>query len=49
MWFNNLQAVKDFADENYEKAIVPEAAQKILKRFDETSQHYETIDQDLLK
>ena len=43
MQFNNIQAVKDFAGENYEKAVVPEAARKVLKRFDATSQHYEII------
>jgi heme-degrading monooxygenase HmoA len=43
MRFDNLQAVKNFAGEEYEQAIVPEAARKVLKRFDETSQHYEII------
>ena len=43
MEFNSMQAVKEFAGEDYEQAVVPEAAQKILKRFDATSQHYEVI------
>src|SRR5438874_6472940 len=43
MQFDNLQAVKEFAGENYEQAVVPEAARKVLKRFDATSQHYEII------
>ena len=43
MEFNNLQAVKEFAGENYEQAVVPDAARKVLKRFDATSQHYNII------
>ncbi len=43
MLFDSLQAVKDFAGENYEQAVVPANARKILKRFDATSQHYEVI------
>ena len=43
MEFDSIQAVKDFARENYEQAVVPENARKVLKRFDATSQHYEII------
>lgn len=41
MWFESLDAVKQFAGEEYEKAVVPDKAQQLLKRFDSTSQHYE--------
>lgn len=41
MWFENLDAVKQFAGEKYEKAVVPDKAQQLLKRFNTTSQHYE--------
>ncbi len=41
MWFDNLEAVKKFAGEDYEKCYVPEAARKVLSDFDMTSQHYE--------
>jgi heme-degrading monooxygenase HmoA len=41
MWFDNLEAVKSFAGEEYEKSVVPPAAQKLLSRFDQKSQHYE--------
>ena len=41
MDFENLQAVKEFAGDNYEKAYVPEKARKVLSRYDATSQHYE--------
>ena len=41
MWFNNLDSVKEFAGEDYEKCVVPEKARKVLSRFDKISQHYE--------
>jgi heme-degrading monooxygenase HmoA len=41
MWFDSLAAVKAFAGERYEEAVVPPAARDLLKRFDESSQHYE--------
>jgi heme-degrading monooxygenase HmoA len=45
MRFDNLDAVKKFAGDDYEKAVVPAKAQEILKRFDATSQHYELREQ----
>ena len=41
MWFSSLAAVKDFAGDRYEQAVVPPAARALLARFDECSQHYE--------
>ena len=41
MWFKSLEAVIEFAGKEYEKAVVPENARKLLSRFDQTSQHYE--------
>ena len=41
MWFESLQAVKQFAGEDYEAAVVPPKARKLLARFDQRSQHYE--------
>ncbi len=41
MWFDSLEAVKAFAGEDYEIAVVPPKARAILQRFDERSQHYE--------
>jgi heme-degrading monooxygenase HmoA len=41
MWFDSLEAVRDFAGQDYEVAVVPLKAREILKRFDERSQHYE--------
>lgn len=41
MWFSTIEAVKEFAGVDYEQSVVPEKARKVLKRFDERSQHYE--------
>lgn len=41
MWFANKDAVKAFAGENWEEAVVPPAARAVLKRFDDRSRHYE--------
>jgi heme-degrading monooxygenase HmoA len=46
MWFDSLDAVREFAGNDYEKAVVPAAARVLLSHFDERSQHYEVrIDQ----
>jgi len=41
MWFDTLDAVRQFAGEDYEAAVVPPKARQVLKRFDARSQHYE--------
>ncbi len=41
MWFDSLNAVRLFAGEDYEVAVVPPAARVLLSRFDARSQHYE--------
>ena len=41
MWFDSLDAVRIFAGDDYEAAVVPPKARAVLKRFDERSQHYE--------
>ena len=43
MRFDNLQAVKVFAGDDYQVAVVPEKAQELLSRYDTRSQHYEII------
>jgi heme-degrading monooxygenase HmoA len=45
MRFESIDAVKKFAGKEYEKAVVPEKAQQVLKRFDDVSQHYEIKEQ----
>ena len=41
MWFDSVEAIKAFAGDDYEVAVVPPKARAILSRFDERSQHYE--------
>jgi heme-degrading monooxygenase HmoA len=41
MEFDSLDAVREFAGEDYEACVVPEKARAVLARFDERSQHYE--------
>lgn len=41
MWFDSIDAVRSFAGEDYEVAVVPPKARALLSRFDEKSQHYE--------
>lgn len=45
MWFDSLEAVREFAGEDYGAAVVPPRARLLLKRFDERSQHYEVREQ----
>jgi hypothetical protein len=42
MWFDSLNAVRAFAGENYEVAVVPPKARAVLSRFDSVSVHYDT-------
>lgn len=41
MWFDSIEAVRAFAGEDYEAAVVPPKARALLSRFDARSQHYE--------
>lgn len=41
MLFDSLEALREFAGEDYEVAVVPEKARAVLSHFDERSQHYE--------
>jgi antibiotic biosynthesis monooxygenase (ABM) superfamily enzyme len=43
MRFDSLEAVRAFAGEDYEVAVMPPAARAVLSRFDSRSQHYEVI------
>jgi hypothetical protein len=44
MTFDSLQNVIDFQGDDYAKCYVPDVAQKVLKRWDQRSSHYEFID-----
>lgn len=41
MWFDSLDAVRTFAGEAYDQAVVPPAARALLAHFDARSAHYE--------
>jgi hypothetical protein len=41
MWFDAIDAIRAFAGEDYEAAVVPPKARELLLRFDARSQHYE--------
>ena len=41
MWFDSIDAVRTFAGDDYEAAVVPAKARALLSRFDARSQHYE--------
>lgn len=40
MTFDSLEAVREFAGEEYEVAVVPPAARDVLAHFDDRSLHY---------
>jgi antibiotic biosynthesis monooxygenase (ABM) superfamily enzyme len=41
--FDSLEAVRAFAGEDYEQAVVEPEARVLLSRFDERSEHYEVV------
>jgi heme-degrading monooxygenase HmoA len=41
MWFTAWEAVKEFAGDHMDHAVVPPKARAVLARFDERAQHYE--------
>ncbi len=43
MLFESLDAVREFAGEDYEACVVPPKARAVLSRFDLRSQHYELL------
>ncbi|MDX1285033.1 MAG: hypothetical protein R3182_08480 [Draconibacterium sp.] len=43
MTFDSIQNVIDFQGDDYKKCYVPESAQKLLKRWDKESSHYDAI------
>lgn len=44
LWFDSMEAVREFAGEAQETAVVPEEARRLLERFDAASAHYEVRD-----
>jgi hypothetical protein len=43
MEFESMSAVREFAGNDYELAVVPEKARMLLLKYDERSQHYEIV------
>lgn len=43
-FFESFDALRAFAGEDYEKAVVLPEAQRLLKRYDERSQHYQLVE-----
>lgn len=43
LWFESLDAVREFAGEEHDVAVVPTKARVLLSRFDERSAHYRTV------
>jgi heme-degrading monooxygenase HmoA len=41
--FDDMQAVRQFAGNDYTRAVIHEPARHLLIRFDEHSTHYETL------
>lgn len=44
MWFTNIEAVREFAGDDYELAVVPPPARELLTRFDDRSAHYDVVE-----
>ena len=44
MWFDDLEAVKQFMGEDYSVSHVPAAARAVLSRFDERASHCQEVD-----
>ncbi len=44
MWFDDLESIRAFTGEDYAVSHVPAAAQAVLARYDQRSQHYTVID-----
>ena len=44
MWFDSLDAVRAFAGDDHEVAVVPPEARALLARFDEHSAHFEVVE-----
>lgn len=42
-WFESMDAVIDFAGENYNLAVVPERVQKLMLRYEQIVQHHDVV------
>ncbi len=44
MWFDDLDAIRNFIGPDYEVSHVPAAARAVLSRFDERAAHFTVLD-----
>lgn len=44
MWFDSIEAIKQFMGEDYSLSHVPTEARAVLNSFDDRAAHYEVID-----
>jgi heme-degrading monooxygenase HmoA len=44
MWFDSPDAVRAFAGDDYDVAVVPPRARQLLSRFDGRSAHYHVVE-----
>jgi hypothetical protein len=44
MRFDSIEDVRAFAGDDYERARVPDAARRLLARWDDRSAHYELLE-----
>ena len=42
-WFDSIDAVREFAGDDYEVAVVPDAARELLSSFEPRAAHYRPI------
>ena len=43
LWLESVDALREFAGDDYERAVVPPRARALLSRFDDRSAHYQTL------
>jgi heme-degrading monooxygenase HmoA len=43
MWFRDLESVRAFTGEDFERSHVPARARKVLSHFDERALHYDVL------
>jgi len=44
MTFDSLENIIELQGKDYEKSYIPDAARKVLKRWDQTAAHYEFVE-----
>src|ERR1041384_2641292 len=43
LWFESLEAVREFAGPEHDVSVVPPKARALLSRYDDRSAHYQTL------